>query len=241
VSPTRVPSVRTHSIIWSFQYAIEGVVYAIRTQRNMRIHVGAAIGALVTALLLGIDRLGLVAIVFVIALVFVTELVNTAVEATVDIATQQYEPLAKIAKDVAAGAVLIASLTALVVAYLVMFERLKDVVASGLDFARLAAPDVAVIALGLTLLAVLIAKAVAREKNYLRGGWPSGHTALAFGIAVTIGFMTNSPAATLLALFGAFLVAQSRVEGNIHTVPQVILGALLGILLPVAVYQLFLR
>jgi diacylglycerol kinase (ATP) len=233
--------VRTHSIIWSFQYAIEGVVYAIRTQRNMRIHVGAAIGALVTALLLGIDRLGLVAIVFVIALVFVTELVNTAVEATVDIATQQYEPLAKIAKDVAAGAVLIASLTALVVAYLVMFERLKDVVASGLDFARLAAPDVAVIALGLTLLAVLIAKAVAREKNYLRGGWPSGHTALAFGIAVTIGFMTNSPAATLLALFGAFLVAQSRVEGNIHTVPQVILGALLGILLPVAVYQLFLR
>lgn len=241
MSPTRVPSVRTHSIIWSFQYAIEGVVYAIRTQRNMRIHVGAAIGALVTALLLGIDRLGLVAIVFVIALVFVTELVNTAVEATVDIATQQYEPLAKIAKDVAAGAVLIASLTALVVAYLVMFERLKDVVASGLDFARLAAPDVAVIALGLTLLAVLIAKAVAREKNYLRGGWPSGHTALAFGIAVTIGFMTNSPAATLLALFGAFLVAQSRVEGNIHTVPQVILGALLGILLPVAVYQLFLR
>lgn len=232
---------RTHSIIWSFQYAIEGVVYAIRTQRNMRIHVGAAIGALVTALLLGIDRLGLVAIVFVIALVFVTELVNTAVEATVDIATQQYEPLAKIAKDVAAGAVLVASLTALVVAYLVMFERLKDVVASGLDFARLAAPDVAVIALGLTLLAVLIAKAVAREKNYLRGGWPSGHTALAFGIAVTIGFMTNSPAATLLALFGAFLVAQSRVEGNIHTVPQVILGALLGILLPVAVYQLFLR
>ncbi len=232
---------RTHSIIWSFQYAIEGVVYALRTQRNMRIHLAAAIGALVTALLLGVDRLGLVAIVFVIALVFVTELVNTAVEATVDIATQQYEPLAKTAKDVAAGAVLVASLTALVVAYLVMFERLKDVVATGLDFARVAAPDVAVVALGLTLLAVLVAKAVAREKNFFRGGWPSGHTALAFGIAVTIGFMTNSPAATLLALFGAFLVAQSRVEGNIHTVPQVILGGLLGILLPVAVYQLFLR
>jgi diacylglycerol kinase (ATP) len=233
--------VRTRSILWSFQYAIEGAVYTLRTQRNMRIHVGAAIVALVAALLLGVDRLGLVAIVFAIALVFVTELVNTAVEATVDLATQQYDPLAKTAKDVAAGAVLIASLTALVVAYLVMFDELKVVVASGLDFARVAPPDVAIIALGLTLLAVLIAKAVAREKNYLRGGWPSGHTALAFAIAVTIGFMTNSPAATLLALFGAVLVGQSRVEGNIHTVPQVILGALLGILLPVAVYQLFLR
>ncbi len=232
---------RTRSIVWSFQYALEGVVYSLRTQRNMRIHVGAAILALLAGLLLGVDRLGLVAIVFVIALVFVTELVNTAVEAAVDLATQQYDPLAKIAKDVAAGAVLVASLTALVVAYLVLFDDLKVVVASGLDFARVAAPDVAVIALGLTLLAVLIAKAVAREKNLLRGGWPSGHTALAFGIAVTIGFMTNSPAATLLALFGAFLVAQSRVEGNIHTVPQVILGAMLGILLPVAVYQLFLR
>ena len=232
---------RSHSILWSFQYAIEGVVYALRTQRNMRIHVGAAIAALVAGLVLGIDRLGLVAIVFVIALVFVTELVNTAIEATVDIATQQYEPLAKIAKDVAAGAVLIASMTALVVAYLVLFDKLKVVVAQGIGVARVAAPDVAIIALGLTLLAVLIAKAAAREKSFLRGGWPSGHTALAFGIAVTIGFMTNSPAATLLALFGAFLVAQSRVEGNIHTVPQVILGALLGTLLPVAVYQLFLR
>ena len=232
---------RSRSILWSFHYAIEGVVYALRTQRNMRIHVGAAIAALVAALLFGVERLGLVAIVFVIALVFVTELVNTAIEATVDIATEQYEPLAKIAKDVAAGAVLVASATALVVAYIVLYDGLKQLVVSGLQFAQVAAPDVAVIALALTLLAVLIAKAVAREGSFLRGGWPSGHTALAFAIAVTIGFMTNSPAATLLALFGAVLVAQSRVEGQIHTIPQVILGAMLGVLLPVAVYQLILR
>ena len=232
---------RSRSLLWSFQHAIEGAVFALRTQRNMRIHVAAALLALVAALVLGVDRLGIVAIVFAIALVFVTELVNTAIEAAVDVATERFDPLAKTAKDVAAGAVLVASMSALVVAYLVLYDRLRVVVQQGLDVVRVSPPDAAIIALGLTLLLVLIAKAVAREKNYMRGGWPSGHTALAFAIAVTIGFLTGSGGALLLALFCAALVGQSRVEGEIHTVPQVLVGALLGILAPIAVYQLFLR
>jgi len=230
---------KSRSILWSFNYAIEGVVYALRTQRNMRIHVAAAALTLVASLLLGVSGLELVAIVFAISLVFVTELVNTAVEATVDLTIDTYDPLAKIAKDVAAGAVLVAATNALVIAFLVLFGPVQRLLQKGLLVVSQSPASLTVIALGLTLLVVLVLKALSREGSFVHGGWPSGHAALAFGAAVALGYVTGSASAMVLALFIAMLVAQSRVEGEIHTIPQVILGALLGTLTVTAVYQIF--
>lgn len=230
---------RSRSLLWSFNHAIEGVVYAIRTQRNMRIHVGAAITAIIVSLLLGVGREGFLAIVFAIGIVFIAELLNTAIESAVDVATDQYSPEAKIAKDVAAGAVLVASTLAIVIAYLALYDPLVKVARNGLDWVRLGREDITFAAFGLTLLAVLIAKAVAREKNFFRGGWPSGHSALAFGLATAIGYLSGSAAALILGYFLALLVAQSRVEGEIHSVPQVVLGGILGILVVTAVFQVF--
>jgi diacylglycerol kinase (ATP) len=232
---------KTRSILWSFNYAIEGMVYALRTQRNMRIHVAAAVITLVGALVLGVDRISLAAIVFAISLVFVAELINTAIEAAVDVATEHYDPLAKVAKDVGAGAVLVAAMNALVVAYLVLFNPLRRVAQQGLTWVRMAPTSLSVIALGLVLLGVLVFKSASREGTFMHGGWPSGHTAVAFGAATAIGFVTGSAAILVLALAIAALVAQSRVEGEIHTIPQVVLGALLGILIVTAVFQLFFR
>jgi diacylglycerol kinase (ATP) len=236
-----MPTKKSRSILWSFNYAIEGVVFALRTQRNMRIHVTAAFLTLVAALLLNISSLGLVAIFFAITLVIMTELINTAIEATVDVAIDGYDPLAKTAKDVAAGAVLVAATNALVVAYLVMFDPVVLVSQRGLKIVEAASPTLTVVALGLTTLVVLILKAASREGTFIQGGWPSGHAALAFGAAVSLGYVTGSASALALALFIAVLVAQSRVEGEIHTIPQVILGALLGTLTVTAVYQVFFR
>jgi diacylglycerol kinase (ATP) len=229
------------SILWSFNYAIEGVVYALRTQRNMRIHVAAAVLTLIAALVLQVGTMGLVAIVFAISLVFITELVNTALEAAVDLSITTYDPLAKVAKDVAAGAVLAAATNALVVAYLVLFEPVTRVAANGLVIVEAAPATLTVIALGLTLLIVVVLKAFTREGTFVHGGWPSGHAALAFGAAASLAYVTNSVKATVLAFFIAALVAQSRVEGEIHTIPQVILGGLIGALTVTAVYQVFFR
>ena len=126
----------------------------------MRIHVVAAALTLVGALVLRVSAMGLVAIVFAISLVFVAELINTAIEAAVDLATEGYDPLAKIAKDVAAGAVLIAAMNAVVVAYLVLFDPAADGLAAGPGLASKAAPaPLTVVALGLTLLIVIVLKA----------------------------------------------------------------------------------
>lgn len=231
--------VRSRSLLWSFNYAIQGIVFALRTQRNMRLHVLAAAVVLIACLVLHIGGFGLMAIVFAICLVLVTELVNTAVEATVDLATEHLDPLAKIAKDVAAGAVFVASINAVVVAYLVMFEPVRTITQRGMVWVTVAPASLTVVALGLVSLAVIVLKAVSREGSFLHGGWPSGHTALAVGAATALGYTTKSASAFVLALFIASLVAQSRVEAEVHTIAQVILGALLGLLMVTAVFQLF--
>jgi diacylglycerol kinase (ATP) len=233
----RSPSRR--SIIWSFNFAIEGIVWALRTQRNMRVHFAVAVLVTLAALVLGVDRAGLVAIIFAIALVIITELLNTAVEAAVDVATERYDPLAKISKDVAAGAVLVSAINALAVAYLVLFDRVRDLLQRGLDIVRFGSADLTVIALVLVLLAVIIMKAFSREGTWMRGGWPSGHAAVAFSAATIVGFITGSAGALALCYFIAFLVAQSRVEGDIHTIPQSLVGAALGVVLTAAVFRIF--
>lgn len=229
------------SIVWSFNYAIEGLVWTLRTQRNMRVHLALAVTVAVGSLLLGVTRLGLLAVVFAISMVFVTELLNTAIEAAVDVATERYDPLAKIAKDVAAGAVLVAAINALIVAYLVLFEPLRDLLDEGLQIVRFASADLTVIALGIVLLFVFLMKGISRKGTWLEGGWPSGHVAIAFAAATILGFVTWNAGALALGYFVAFLVAQSRVEAEIHTVPQVVLGAVLGIVLVTAVFQVFFR
>jgi diacylglycerol kinase (ATP) len=233
--------VRSRSLIWSFNYAIEGVVYALRTQRNMRLHAAAAALALIAALVLDVGKLGLIAIVFAITFVFVTELINTAIESAVDLAIQTYDPIAKVAKDVSAGAVLVAATNALVVAFLVLFDPLRVVVAQGLTWVSIAPTFLTAVALGLVLLAVIVLKAGSREGTFLHGGWPSGHTALAFGAATAVGFVTGSAGALLLAFFIAALVAQSRVETEVHTIAQTALGALLGVLIVTGTFQVFFR
>lgn len=232
---------KSRSIIWSFNYAIDGIVHVLRTQRNMRVHLVLAVLAGIASLMLGVSRIELVAVVFAIVLVFVTELINTAIETTIDLVVDHFDPLAKIAKDVAASAVLIAAINALVVAYLVLFAPFRSVLSGGLERVRFASADLTVIALGLTLLGVLALKAVSREGTWMRGGWPSGHAALAFGAATIVGFTTASAGALALGYLIAFLVVQSRVEAHIHTVGQVVLGSALGIIVVVLVFQLFFR
>jgi diacylglycerol kinase (ATP) len=108
----------------SFGHAYRGLVYAVRTQRNMRFHVVAAAIVLVLSLLVGVSKLELAILVLVIMAVFVTEMLNTALEFAVDLVTREYRPLAKLAKDVSAGAVLVTSVAALAVGYLVLSDDL---------------------------------------------------------------------------------------------------------------------
>jgi diacylglycerol kinase len=107
-------------LLTSFKYAFSGVSHVLRTQRNARIHLLVALVVIVVGLWLGLNRTEWAIIALTIGSVLAAESLNTVAEAAVDLATSEYHPLAKIAKDVAAGAVLLMAMTAVVVGLLIL-------------------------------------------------------------------------------------------------------------------------
>ncbi len=231
------------SLLESFSYAFQGMVYVLRYQRNMQIHFGLAVLVLVASLFFGLSRLELVAVFFAISLVLVAEMLNTALENAIDLTTSSYDPKAKIAKDVAAGAVLVAAINSLVVAYFVFANKAASVSVNVLSKVRNSPEHLTFIALLLVVLLVIALKARKGTLRHLSGGLPSGHAAVAFAgwTAVTFiaagtryGFLISA-----LTFFMAVLTAQSRVEAHIHSTAEVAFGAILGILVATIVFQLW--
>ena len=108
------------SLVKTFRDAFTGLGYVVRTQRNARIHLAITLLVFVIAAWLRITAQDWAILVLTAALVWTSELINTALEAVVDLATPQEQPLARAAKDLAAGAVLIAALAAIVVGLLLL-------------------------------------------------------------------------------------------------------------------------
>jgi diacylglycerol kinase len=108
----------------SFSFAGQGVWHVVRTQRNMRVHLLAASAAVAAGLVLRISAVDWACVLSAIGLVLTAEALNTVVEALVDLCTDEFHPLAKIAKDTAAGAVLISSVAAVGVGLAVFLPRL---------------------------------------------------------------------------------------------------------------------
>ena len=229
---------RNSSIVQSFNFAFEGVIHVLRTQRNLRIHFALAVLVLVLALVFDVSRLELVALMLAITFVLIAEMVNTAVEATIDVATTSFDPLAKLAKDIAAGAVLIAAMNAIAVGYLVFENRIRQPSGRLLTYLREADTNLTLIALVITLIVVIATKAVSGRGTPLRGGLPSGHAALAFAAWMAITFVTGRVLVSALAFVMALLVAQTRIESGIHSASEVAYGAVMGTLVTLLLFQL---
>ena len=229
------------SIIESFNFAIEGVVHVLRTQRNMRIHFTLAVVVLVVAVAAGVSRLELIALLLAITFVLVAEMINTAVEGAIDAATTSFDPIAKLAKDIAAGAVLIASVNAVAVGYLVFAGKAADKSAEVLDRLRDAPAELTLIALVLTVIIVIGTKAWTGRGTPLRGGLPSGHSAIAFAGWMAATYVVGDSHRFLvsaLTFIMALLVAQTRVEAGIHSALEVAYGGALGALVTLSIFQL---
>jgi diacylglycerol kinase (ATP) len=232
---------RRPSIIESFNYAIEGVVHVLRTQRNMRIHFAVAVAVIIVAAAAGVSKIELIALLISISFVLVAEMINTAVEGTIDAATTSFDPMAKLAKDIAAGAVLIASVNAVAVGYLVFAGKAADNSARVLDRLRNAPAEITLVALVLTVLIVLVTKAWTGRGTPLRGGLPSGHAAVAFAGWMAATYIVGDSHRFLvsaLTFIMAVLVAQTRVEAGIHSTLEVAYGGALGALVTLSVFQL---
>jgi diacylglycerol kinase (ATP) len=234
---------RGPSILESFNFALEGVIHVLRTQRNMRIHFATAAVVLIAAVAVGVERLELMALLLAISFVLIAEMINTALEAGIDVATTSFDPLAKLAKDISAGAVLIATVNAVAVGYLVFSDKFVNRSSRLIERLRDAPAELTVIALVLTIIIVVGTKAYTGRGTPLRGGLPSGHAAIAFGgwMAVTqvVGDSRHWFLISSLTFLMALLVAQTRVESGVHSLLEVSYGALLGSLAVLVMFQVF--
>jgi diacylglycerol kinase (ATP) len=230
-------------MVESFNYAVEGIIHVLRTHRNMRIHFLASVTVLVLALVLGVSRLELIVLLLSVSFVLIAEMINSAIEAAIDVATSSFDPLAKLAKDIAAGAVLIASVNAVVVGYLVFSGQVQDRGSNLIDRLRDAPAKLTIIALALVVILVIVTKALTGRGTPLRGGLPSGHAAVAFACWMTVTQLLDPSEhrflVSVIMLFVASLVANSRIETGIHSALEVVYGSLLGAGVTLFVFQIF--
>jgi diacylglycerol kinase (ATP) len=228
-------------LVNSFNYAFEGIIYVVRTQRNMRIHFLVALAVLPLGVLLGVTRIEMLALILAVAFVLLMEMANTALEMTIDVATPAFDPRARAAKDIAAGMVLVSAVTALFVGYLVFAPRLQHPSQRAINTVRRSPVHLTVIAIAVVILLVIGIKAYFGTGTPLRGGLPSGHAAVAFGGWAAITLVThsyeNQVLVSTLAFVMAVLVAQTRVEAGVHTTLEVLYGGVLGALVTTAIFQ----
>lgn len=218
--------------------AVEGVLEAVRTQRHMRWHSVAALAVLILAPRLGVTPGEFALLCLAAGLVLAAELLNTAFESVVDIACPDFDPRARSAKDVAAGAVLVASFGAAAVGWVVLGPRL-----SRLGAALPAGPTgpMAAAAILLTVLvAVVLLKALLGRGSPLHGGFPSGHAAVSFAAATLLALHTRDWLVAALSCLLALMVSHSRLLLRIHSRGEVAAGAVLGTAIALGLHFLVL-
>jgi diacylglycerol kinase (ATP) len=175
-----------------------------------------------------------------IILVLATEMLNTAIEVTVDMISDTFHPLAKIAKDIAAGVVLLASFGALTLAYLILYPALTAAIASGQWQLRKAPSDViAFVSLAVVVIVVIFIKALLGKGDPLHGGMPSGHAAVSFSIWAAAVYLTSSLPVAILTFILALMVSWSRWSAGIHRPIEVLAGAGIGAGLTALFFAIF--
>ncbi|STO31678.1 Undecaprenol kinase [Fusobacterium necrogenes] len=211
-----------------FNVAFEGIFETIRTERHMKFHCFCTIIVFIFSLFLDIGKYDAIAIIISVALIWLAELFNTAIESCVDMVTEKYHPLAKRAKDIAAGAVLITAINALFVGYIVFEKRIILNMKEAFSFLKASYQHTVLSIFVLIVVVVICIKAITGKGTALRGGFPSGHSALATSILTLVTALTDNPKIFFLTFILTVLVIHSRIEGKIHTFFETLIGAFLG-------------
>jgi undecaprenol kinase/diacylglycerol kinase (ATP) len=217
------------------RHAYEGIQYALTTQPNMKFHFFASFAVLVSALFFRLPRTDILLLLLAITLVIVTELINTGIEKTVDLAMPNLHPLAKIAKDVAAAAVLVTAVFAAAVGVAVFYTPIERWVT------RWEHPEVPLsigsvwLYLTLVVLAVIVVETRFRNSSRIR---PSLWMAVAVSFSTLIILKSADTLVALLAIgmSGLFLVMLYEKQGR--SLGGLLAGGVLGAVLTVLAFFL---
>ncbi|NLG12226.1 MAG: phosphatase PAP2 family protein [Elusimicrobia bacterium] len=234
---------KKQDIVASFNSALEGLLCALRRERNLKIHILFAVVIIFLGLFLKLPLPEFVLLLIVIAIVLIAELMNTAIEIVIDVCVTEYHPIAKKAKDVSASAVLISTLLSVIAGYLIFTKNFPSGWRNIFINIAKSSGHLSFLALVLVMSLSLLMKLLIGRKFSISGGMPSIHSVVSFSIWTAISFLTFTefPVISLLVFILAFWVAQSRVLRGIHKPFEVLIGGIIGIFLTTLLFQLFWR
>lgn len=225
--------------------AVNGIIYTATTQRNFRIQLVLAVIVMILSLFYGLDTTQFLCLVFALFFVLFAELTNTAIETVVDLFVDVYHPKAKIAKDVAAGAVVLSAINAIIVGYFIFFkaENLAELSQSVFNNMVKSPIHLAFVAIILVVIAVVSIKASCSKRKQrgelIRDGFvPSGQSAIAFAVLTAIWLNSKDILTFSLALILSLLVVGDRYHSNARTKSEIAFGIAMGVLIVIMVYGL---
>lgn len=230
---------KKRSFLKSVNNAAAGVIHVVRHERNMRLHFLIALLILLLAIFFGVKRVEWLILCGAVSLVLIAEMINTAIEYTVDLVHKTYNPEVKIVKDVSAGMVLLSALYALIVGFSIFLRYWTwptEVLAMKV---RHASPYLTFVSLLVVVFLVVGAKAILHKGSPFRGGPVSGHSAVAFSLWTTLFFTQQNNFVIGSTFLLAALVAQSRLRAKIHSFWEVVAGGMIGALITTLFFQIF--
>ncbi|MCM8816607.1 MAG: diacylglycerol kinase [Candidatus Omnitrophica bacterium] len=234
---------KTKDIVESFTNAFRGLFYALKVEKNLRIHFSIGCVVIICGIFFRLPFIEFLLLILVVGLVIVSEIINTAIEMLADMFFTQYHIQIRKIKDIAAGAVLVSTITSVIVGYLLFARYFPPSFRNA--FENLANSPWYFTFLVLFLISFLytMLKSLIKKQTLISGGMPSIHSGIAFSIWVIVSMLTfkTEPLVSVLVLLLAVWVAQGRVIKRIHTIEETIIGAIFGILITVLLFQIVER
>ena len=231
--------IKNSSFIDAWKNAINGIIYATTTQANIKKQLVIAVAVVIISLFFNLSKAEFLIFLFTIILIIFAEMVNTAIETVVDLYVDVYHPKAKIAKDVAAGGVVITTINAIIVAYFLFFEKISDMgiafiqnVANSPTHLEFATQIITMIA----ILALIAYSKTNKHKLFNSNFVPSGHATIAFAANTIIWITTKNAVILILSLVMAILISESRIVAKEHKLSEIIFSACLGTLIVLIIY-----
>lgn len=238
-----VQNEKNKDIVESFTNAFRGLFYVLKTERNLRIHFGIGCAVIIGGVLFKLSFLEFLILVLVVSLVIIAEIFNTAIEMFSDMFFTQYHIQIRKIKDVTASAVLVSTITSVIIGYLLFAKYFPPSFRNAFENLANSPWYFTFLTLFFISFLYIMLKSLIRKKALISGGMPSVHSGIAFSIWVIVSMLTfkTEPLVSVLVLLLAIWVAQGRIIKHIHTIEETVIGAVFGILITILLFQIVER
>lgn len=231
---------KNKTLMGAFGHAIDGVIRAFKTERNLRIDYIIGLTVLISSLFFDFTKTEFACICLTIGFVIFAEMINSTVEYIVNLLTDKYDERAKAAKDIAAGGVLIASCVSVVVAYFLFVDKITN--ASSLVITSILNSKLHIlftIIFGVVILTIILKGIFGKDEDYAHSA-PSLRIALAFALTTYLYIITRSLLVCGISFLLTLIITEARVKDRKNRIIYVILSASIGVLLVLIIYQIVL-